>query len=321
MKVAILGCAHMHVYSYVKCLHALDISVVTVYDDEKKFATELGSQYQIPVSNSAEEVFCYDFDTVLICSENAKHMRDTLLATQHKKHVIVEKPMALTVEEADKMIQATEGNRVKLMVCHPVRFTETLQQLKKNIDAGNIGEVYGINATNHGKNPGGWFIEKSLSGGGALVDHTIHIADLLNWLFNVKIKSLTAYTSTIREDFPVEDSGLIHGTFTNGSVFSIDTSWNRPENYPVWGDAILEIVSSKGRTIVDGFGRRSTVYSDQEVGYEWDLYEEDMDMAMMKAFVQAVKEDLPSPVDGYAGRYTVEMFNKAYEVIQCNESK
>lgn len=320
MKVGILGCAHMHVHSYAKCLTTLGVSLVTVYDDEIDRATEFGANHQTPVSETFAEFFSHDFDTVLVCSENARHLRDTLAAAENKKHVIVEKPMALTLGEADQIIQATTDSGVKLMVCHPVRFTETIQQLKQNIEAGNLGEVYGINATNHGKNPGGWFVDKSLSGGGALIDHTIHISDLLNWLFDVKVASMTAYAATAIADIPVEDSGLIHGTFTNGSVFSIDTSWNRPENYPVWGDAILEIVSSKGHTSVDGFGRRATVYNQQaEVG-QWDFYEENMDMAMIKEFVRTVKEDLPSPVDGYAGRYTIEMFNMAYEAVKRDEN-
>lgn len=309
----------MHVYSYVECLNALGVSIVTVYDNEKGRANEFGSYHQMQVSQSLEEFFSYNFDTVLICSENANHLQDCLIAAKHGKHVIVEKPMALTVEEADRMIQATDENGVKLMICHPVRFTETMRQLKQNIEKGNIGELHGINSTNHGKNPGGWFVNKALSGGGALVDHTIHIADLLNWLFEVKVQSMTAYESTVRKDLSVEDSGLIHGTFTNGAVFSIDTSWNRPENYPVWGDAILAITSSKGSTNVDGFGRRSTIYSEEESGLQWDFFEEDMDMAMMKEFVHAIKEDLSSPVDGYAGRYTVEMFNMAYDAIQRDE--
>jgi predicted dehydrogenase len=191
-----------------------------------------------------------------------------------------------------------------------------MQELKQAVLAGELGEIYSINASNHGKVPGGWFVEKELSGGGAIVDHTIHIADLIYWLFDLEIESVWADSMTAVSQIETEDSGLIHARFKTGETLSLDTSWNRPANYPVWGDAILEIVSEKGRTVVDGFGRRATLYTSDQTNNEWVFYETDMDMAMVKVFKDVIDTDKESPVDGNAGKFTIELFELAYQSIE-----
>lgn len=314
MKVGIIGCAHMHVESYIRCLKELKVELTGVYDHQER-GQACGERHNLPYMTSLAELFATGCDTVVICSENKYHKEQTIAAANHGCHVIVEKPMALSLEEADEMIAATEANGVKLLVCHPVRFAPTMQELKRAVVAGELGEVYAINASNHGKIPGGWFVDKSLSGGGAIVDHTIHIADLVNWLFDVEIASVAAYGVTAVSDIPTEDSGLLHVRFKTGEILSLDTSWNRPEHYPVWGDAVLEIVSEKGRTVVDGFGRKAELFQSGDQANQWVYYETDMDLAMFKVFKEVIEEDLPSPVDGKAGRFTIEMFQLAYESI------
>lgn len=316
MKVGIIGTAHMHVESYIRCLKDLDVEITGVYDRDTKKSEDVSRRHQLMQLNTVEELLESGCDTVLICSENKYHHDYAVAAANKKCHVIVEKPMALSIEEADSMIKATTDNHVKLLVCHPVRFAPTMQELKQAVLAGELGEIYSINASNHGKVPGGWFVEKEFSGGGAIVDHTIHIADLVYWLFDLEIESVWADSMTAVSQIETEDSGLIHARFKTGETLSLDTSWNRPANYPVWGDAILEIVSEKGRTVVDGFGRRATLYTSNQANNEWVFYETDMDMAMIKVFKDVIDTDKESPVDGNAGKFTIELFELAYQSIE-----
>lgn len=315
MKVGIIGCAHMHVESYIRCLKKLEIEVTAVYDHHLEVGQSCASRHDLLFTPTLEELFATGCDTVVICSENKFHKEQTIAAANQGCHVIVEKPMALSVAEADEMIAATKANQVKLLICHPVRFAPTMQELKQAVEAGQLGEIYAINASNHGKIPGGWFVEQELSGGGAIVDHTIHIADLVHWLFAWEIESVSANGVTAVSEIEPEDSGLLHVRFKTGEVLSLDTSWNRPENYPVWGDAMLEIISEKGRTVVDGFGRKAELFQSGDQINQWVYYETDMDMAMFKAFKEVIEKDLPSPVDGEAGRFTVELFQLAYASI------
>ncbi|MDR2277433.1 MAG: Gfo/Idh/MocA family oxidoreductase, partial [Vagococcus sp.] len=157
MKVGIIGTAHMHVESYIRCLKDLDVEITGVYDRDTKKSEDVSRRHQLMQLNTVEELLESGCDTVLICSENKYHHDYAVAAANKKCHVIVEKPMALSIEEADSMIKATTDNHVKLLVCHPVRFAPTMQELKQAVLAGELGEIYSINASNHGKVPGGWF--------------------------------------------------------------------------------------------------------------------------------------------------------------------
>lgn len=315
MRIGIIGCAHMHIWSYTDGLKQLGVEIVGAYDRNKEGLAHFCQEKSIQAFEELEVLLNTDIDTVLICSENAFHCQYTLAAAARHKHVIVEKPMAVTVEEADQMISACASASVKLMVTHPVRFSKPMQDLKRHMDNGQGGQLIAINATNHGKVPGGWFMEKALSGGGAIMDHTIHIADLVYWLYAPQIESVFARDGKWNSEGDVEDSGLLHVTFTDGTFMSLDTSWNRPKNYPVWGDASLTLVTDNGWIHADGFGRKAYHYSDGAQP-SYIFYEEDMDLSMIKAFKQAIDEDLPSPVTGEDGRFTVLMAEMAYRSIE-----
>lgn len=312
MKVGLLGVAHMHSHSYVKELMKAGITITGVYDHVLESSVRFAQQYDLNQVATTAELLATDCDTVLICSENVFHHELTLQACQAGKHVIVEKPMALSVADADSMIESAKQNKVKLMVAHPVRFTEPIQQLKKVIAEKKLGKVLAINASNHGKNPGGWFIRPELSGGGALIDHTVHISDVINYLFGLIPSEITAFISKSEATLPVEDIGLVNVRFTDETILSLDTSWNRPAGYPIWGDAILEIIFENGYSVVDGFGRKMRLFGDQSGQLEDFYFEEDMDHLMMESFIQAVDQDLPAPVTGEDGRFTVLITEKAF---------
>lgn len=315
LKVGIVGCAHMHIETYIRCLKELKVEVVGVYDRDSKRMNQFCEKNDMKAVENLERLLQSNIDTVIICSENVFHCQYTIAAASYGKHVIVEKPMALSVDDADRMIHSCKSANVKLMVAHPVRFSEPMQRLKKLINSGKTGKLIAINATNHGKSPGGWFVEKALSGGGAIIDHTIHMADLVYWLFEPEIASVFARSGKMMGEEIVEDTGLLHVTFTDGTFMSLDTSWNRPKQFPVWGDASLALVTENGWVHADGFGRKALLYNEENQP-SFIYYEENMDLAMLRAFKDAIIQDLPSPVPGEAGKFTVTMANMAYRSIE-----
>lgn len=313
MKVAMIGVAHMHAHSYVQEFQARGIEVVGVYDRNEALSQAFADQYQIPVFNKLDTLLALPSDSVNICSENVFHKEYALKAFEYKKHVIVEKPMALSTSDAQEMVAAGKAAERLLIVAHPVRFSEPIQNLKRVVDSGKLGKLKLINASNHGKNPGGWFIDPTLSGGGALIDHTVHICDLVNYLFRIDPQTIFAYAGKSQPEMPVEDIGLIQLTLTDNVIMSLDTSWNRPQTYPVWGDAILELVFEKGQMTVDGFGRKLKVFDDVTNTVEEFFFEESMDSRMIDCFITAIEQGLPSPVSGEDGLYTVKITEAAFQ--------
>lgn len=319
MKLGILGVAHLHIYSYLPILLDQKIGISGVYDWDENRAIDFAKQFSLVNYLSIDQLLETDCDTVLICSENIFHKELALQAMKKQKNVIVEKPMALTSNDAEEMIDEAKKQQVKLMIAHPVRFSQVAQDAKKVIQEQHLGELLAINASNHGKNPGGWFVDPELSGGGALIDHTVHICDLVYDYFELIPCGVTAFKGQKNQNLQVEDIGLVKVDFEGGVFLSLDTSWNRPDIYPVWGDAVMELVFEKGRLGLDGFGRKLKIYSDLEGVIEEFYYEEDMDIAMIKAFIQAVDEDLASPVPGEAGLYTVKITEQAFQSANQRE--
>lgn len=314
MKVGIIGCAHMQAKTYCEVLQEMGVTVTGVFDRNRLRGTKFAKELGIPFFQSLEKILTTDMDTALICSENSLHYDYTLACAFHKMHVIVEKPLALEPENAKRMILSCQENGVKLFVAQPVRYAQTIIDLKEKFDSGELGKIIAIVGTNHGKNPGGWFLDKELSGGGALLDHLVHIIDLSKWLFHFDIKSVYARTNCHNYS-DIEDSALLHINFTNDVFMSLDTSWNRPDNYPVWGDAAMKIITEKGYLYVDGFGRRSEVYQQGKLPV-YSFYEKSMDYAMLEDFRRCIDEDLPETINGADGLYPVEIANLAYQSVQ-----
>lgn len=307
MKISILGTAHMHIDSYVSILKKREIKIVGVYDHNEIAGKFFCQQKQLKFYSSLEELLDIDSDAVLICSENVYHKELVLKACSAKKHILVEKPMALSVKDCQEMILAAKNENVKLMVAHPVRFSKPVMDLKKIVDQNILGCAVSINSSNHGKNPGGWFINPVLSGGGALIDHTVHILDIINYLFKLIPEDVIAFSKKSDSSLLVEDSGLIGINFSNGVILSLDTSWNRPKSYPVWGDAVLEINFEKGYVIIDGFGRKMKFFDNRSTKISETFYEEDMDSLMINGFISAIENNTSVPVTGEDGLYTVRI--------------
>ncbi|MGM0124784.1 hypothetical protein IGI37_002178 [Enterococcus sp. AZ194] len=320
MKLCILGVAHMHVTSYLKIFIDKKIDILGVYDNDPVRAEQFAKKNQLLRFESLDELLKTDCDTALICSENVFHKSLVLKAAAANKHVIVEKPMALSGDDAQEMIDATQQANVKLMVAHPVRFSKVAQDMKQILHTHSLGKLRSINASNHGKNPGGWFINPALSGGGALIDHTVHICDLVRYFFDLTPKTVTAYKERSMPSLLVEDIGLVQIRFETGVIMSLDTSWNRPHSYPVWGDAVMELVFEKGYLVMDGFGRKMSVFNDSKGGQSNFYYEEDMDLLMIEKFIHAIDENEPSPVNGEDGLYTVNITETAFKSAQKGET-
>lgn len=320
MKIAILGCEHMHAESYVIEGRKLeDLEIVAIAEQNRELGEGFAQRHGLRYFQDYKELLKEDITAVIICSANSRHAEMTIEAAKAKKHVIVEKPIATTIEDAKEMIKVCRENGVKLMVALPVRYAPPIERAKQIVDSGTIGEIVAISGTNHGTMPGGWFIQKELSGGGAVIDHTIHVADLMHWILKCDIKEVYAKMGTKIHNIEVEDCGLLFMEFENGTYATLDNSWNRPEAFPTWGDVTMELVGTKGAITVDAFGQHGNLYSNNLKYSSYQDWGDDMNYLMLKDFVKCIKEDLPSPVTGEDGLFALKIALMAYQSAEKNE--
>ena len=189
----------------------------------------------IPYYADYNELLAQELDAVVICSENARHAEITKRAAAAGKHVLCEKPLGLSEAEMLEMIQVCKDNGVQLMTAFPCRYITSVRQAKEAIDAGQIGEILAMKGTNRGTMPGGWFIEREKSGGGAVLDHTVHVMDLMHWFTGSKAEEVYAHAETLFNDTEIDDAGMVHVKFANGVVAVLDPSWSRNRTFPTWG--------------------------------------------------------------------------------------
>lgn len=313
-RIAILSFAHVHAASYVRLLldtpgvelRATDPDAALYGAGEvrgRAFAEELGVEYV----ESYDEIFAWEPDAVIVTSENSRHRELVERAAAAGAHVLCEKPLATSEEDALAMIESCERAGVVLMTAYPVRFAPEFQRLRELVQAGDLGEILTVTGTNNGKIPIGdraWFTDPSLSGGGALVDHVVHVADLLDLLLDERqaLSVRAVVNSILHADKPqvsAETGGLVSVAYPGGVNAVIDCSWSHPDAAPNWGGLTLEIVGTRGTAQIAPFSHHVGGFAGSGAAHLG--YGADTDALMLEEFLTAVRDGRrPSP-DGHAG--------------------
>lgn len=313
MKIGIISFAHMHAYGYATSLLQMpDVELVGIADDDPERGRKMAETFKTRYFAVDDLLALPDLDGVIICSENAKHRMFTEAAAKAGKHVLVEKPIATTIEDAEAMIRVCAEHCVNLQVAFPVRFEPSVRRLKELVDSGQLGRLIAIKASNHGRMPGGWFIDRQLSGGGAVMDHTVHVVDLIRWIFNTEITEVYAEVGTLIHDIDIDDCGLLSMQLANGAFVTLDPSWSRPEAFPTWGDVTMKVIATKGIVELDAFRQRINVYSN-DFGHRYFSWGEDSNYYLIREFIDSIREKRQPQVTGMDGLRALEVALEAYE--------
>src|SRR5690625_1483751 len=207
-------------------------------------------------------------------------------------------------------------HNVILQTAFPVRFNSSIVRVKNVIDEGKLGRILAVKGTNPGKNPGGWFLDPSQSGGGAVIDHTVHVVDVMRWIMKSEVSEVYAEIDNLFANGPVDDCGILTMEFDNGVFATLDCSWSRNETYPTWGDVTIEFIGTEGTIAVDAFKQKINVYS--EAGLEWDFWGDDMDEGLVRDFIQSIRENREPSITGEDGLKAVQVALAAYESSENN---
>lgn len=312
-KIGMISFAHMHAVSYANALQTLGVGIVGIYDDDAARAKEQAEQFGTQAFRTLDELFTANLDGVIICSENINHQAHVLAAAGKVTHILCEKPIATTVEDAETMISACEQAGSKLQIAFPVRFAPPVQKLKAVLDAGTLGRLISAKCTNHGKMPDGWFTDKDKAGGGAVMDHTVHVIDVLRWALNTEVTEVYAEIGHgLLHDTDVDDAGMLSFRLKNGVYGTLDTSWSRPDTYPTWGDVTIEILGERGIAAVDAFDQKLTLTSAPAQKIEWVPWGSDADLGLIKDFIEMIHTGREPSITGTDGLKALEVALAAY---------
>ena len=218
VKVGMISFAHMHAYSYASCLKELpNAEIVAIYNEDTSVADDLCRRFGGKFFDDYHKLLEEDLDAVIVCSANADHKEHVTAAAEAGKAVLCEKPIATTVEDGQEMIEACEKAGVKFGIAFPCRYIPAVRRAKEAVESGQIGRIIGIKGTNHGSMPGGWFTQKEKSGGGAVMDHTVHVVDLWRWFLKSEVVEVYAESDTLMHQIEVDDCGILTLLLITGS--------------------------------------------------------------------------------------------------------
>ncbi|MFX1574139.1 MAG: Gfo/Idh/MocA family protein [Promethearchaeota archaeon] len=273
VKVGIIGSgfsAEFHLYSF-KLLPNVDI--VGISSRNEQTAKKLMKKFNIPNDRFMDynKLLKLECDAISVCLPNYLHKDITLDLLNSGKHVFIEKPLALNVDEGKEMIDASKSTNRNIFYCENNMYSPAFNKAKEIIDEGGLGEIYmGRGREQHSGPHSSWFYKKNQAGGGSLIDLGIHDIACLVWFLGVDVKEVFCQIKTVYPDrgkfgeCEVEDNALGILYFENGAQVVIEESWASPGGY----DIRYELFGTEGQIkVAPTFSNLITVYSEKGYSY------------------------------------------------------
>lgn len=336
LKYALIGCGRIskwHVEAVAK--NNADVEMVAACDILKVSADEKAEIYKgffnaanIKTYTDYKEMLDNeDIDIVSIATESGYHPEIAIYCMNKGKHVVVEKPMALSIKDADDMIEAARNNNVKLCVSHQNRFNKVIQQLRSAVEGDRFGRLVNSMASIRWNRNMGYYEQAPWRGtweldGGTLMNQCIHDIDLLQWMMGGEVESVYAQTGNYLRDIAGEDFGAIIVRFKNGAVGIIEGS---ACVYPKNLEETLSIFGEKGAVVIGGLAvnRIETWRFEDGLDNEGEILkhqEGDPDTVygnghtpLFKDMIEAIKNNQEPLINGVEGKKGMEIILAAYK--------
>jgi len=323
MRIGIMSFAHVHAEPYVGNIRqAPDTELIGFSDTDADRGRHFAQVYNTRWFPTHEALLAEKPDGVVICSENARRRELVEMAAQAGVHILCEKPIEVTLADAEAMRDVCAKHRVNFMTAFPIRFAASAVEIKNKLDRGELGRLYAVNGINHSEIPREhrpWFAQKALSGGGAVMDHTVHLVDTLRWYLKSEIVEVYAEVDNLfyPGEVDVDTAGLVMITFQNGVFASIDCSWSRPTTYPRWGHFKMDVLGENGFVTLDAMAQHLTLYSKRAPRHPlWIGWGQDSNQGMINEFIASIRERRQPSVTWRDGYEAVRVALACYESAQ-----
>ena len=307
LRVAVLGAGYIAAYHAhaVRAHPRADLVMAANWRPESLAALARANSIERTTTEWRDVAVAADLDAVVIATPNSLHAEQAITCLEAGKHVMVEKPMAIDVDEADAMIAAAERTERRLMVAHCWRFHPDVQALRGRIASGGLGTVvktrgYGVHA---GWGPSGWFTDPALAGGGALADMGVHAIDTARFLLgDPEPARVCAAIGTRYGEYAVDDDGVLLISWSNGVNSIVESGWWQPHLGGLEADT--EVYATGGYARVFAYTEPPSP--------DYEHCPQSMYDAQMAEFVDAILEGRAPRPDGPDGRVVMQVVDEAY---------
>ena len=307
--------------------------LVAVMDTNKAAAEKCREKYNAKYAfDKAEELLALEeIEAVYIASPVFCHKEQAFAAAKAKKHILIEKPVGLTVAEAEEIAAVCEKEGVLLGVGFMMRFHAYHQKMKEIVSSGQIGEIVSARAQFtcwYPEMENCWRQEAKLSGGGAMMDMGVHCIDLIRYISGLEVSEVTGFAGNQIFKYEVEDAGCAVCKMSNGATAMVDANFNIPD---AAAKCKLEFYGTKGSIFAQGTlsqeegGEVEVLCSDDSLGYDasqnrgdlkplelsvefGNMYTKEID-----AFGRAIKENIPVPISAKDAIMSQKVVEALYE--------
>lgn len=332
LKWGIIGCGRIS-YKHIEAMieNKDNIELVAVCDLVESRAQERKEQYEEAVDSLVKVYTDYevmftenDLDVVTISSESGYHAKHAIDSLNHGCHVLIEKPMAMTLEEVDAINELADSKDLKVSVSHQNRFNKPIQKLRKAIEGGRFGKISNVTARILWTRDQDYYAQAPWRGtaaqdGGTLMNQCIHNIDLLQWMVGSEIERVTAERGTFQRDIEMEDFGAILIRFKNGTIGIVEGSAivypkNLEETLSVFGETGTAVIGGIAVNKIETWNFADTQdYDIENHSLEVDSVYGEGHNPLYTDFVDAIVNDRKPYIDGHEGRKAIEIILKAYE--------
>lgn len=333
MRYALIGCGRIST-NHMKAAVNNELEIVAVCDIIPEKMQEILEKHDLSSDESIRRYTDYKEmlenerpELISIATESGNHAEIALYCIEKGINVIIEKPMAMSIADADAIIAAAEKNNVKVSACHQNRFNVAVQELRKAIEAGRFGRLSHGSIHVRWNRDHGYYDQAGWRGtwaqdGGALMNQCIHGIDLLRWMMGDEIEEIYGATRQRFHDYlQAEDVGVAVIQFKNGAVGTIEGTTNV---YPKNLEETLYVFGEKGTVKIGGTSTNNIDVWDfadetDEDNQNKGLKEQTSNVygnghtSLFADVIDAIKNDRKPYVDAYAGRNALEVVLSIYK--------
>lgn len=331
MNFAIIGCGRIsknHIEALVSNNNLCNL--VAVCDFVESRALDRKKQYEEKVNSKVNIYTNYkvmlgqeNIDCVSICTESGYHAEISIYCLNMGKHILIEKPMALTVEDAEKINELAKEKKLMVGVCHQNRFNPPIQKLRRAIEEGRFGKIVNITARILWTRDQNYYSQATWRGtkeldGGTLMNQCIHNIDLLQWMAGSEVERVHCERDTFLRDIEMEDFGAILIRFKNGIIGIVEGS---ACVYPRNLEETLSVFGEKGTVVIGGLAVnkiQTWLFSDEK-DYDKEYENEDIEnvygrghIPLYENFIDSIINNKEPYINGIEAKRALEIILKGY---------
>jgi predicted dehydrogenase len=326
IKVAVFGCGAIAERRHIPEYAANEnVELVAFADPIVERAEKMAETYGGKAYSSYEELLASEeVDAVSVCTPNYLHASMAIAAANAGKHVLVEKPMAVTTEEGEQMIEAAKKNGVYLMVGHNQRLMPPHVKAKEILDSGKLGKVLNFRTSFGHPGPEGWsvdgaeswFFRKEEAIMGAMGDLGVHKSDFIRYLLNDEVSEVAGFISTLhKENTKVDDNATCLLRMKSGAIGTLVASWTQyragDNSTVLWCEnGVMKIGTVEGDEVIVEL-TNGTVET-YKVG-AMATNEKQVPSGVIDAFVESIVTQTPPSISGEEGLRSLQVILAAFE--------